>query len=185
MLAQRVELPARELTRLVVEQAIGSMLAARVRPGSDGKNADPYRVQKELYESVTRALYAKFAPEIGAALADHLTSPMFQSAASAAWLSDKVMMPVFVGLASTFARRIGAMDGDSPLFRFRVEPGPGAFGVVFVSASLFAVEEKRKATALAYAQLVSYAVHSVLTSKEFAASGVEAAHQLAGLIRLR
>ena len=173
----REEFACSNLSRLVVEETIGSILAARQPPSRP--EDEPVHLQEEMFKRMMQGVLDKCEPEVQKASALATTRPPFGNTCSAVWCSPEFALPIFIGLAADAAQQLGANGPSKTLFRFEIGLQRGAlFGVVFRKASFFAASRERDAVALAFAQILAERCPDVKVFE--AARGLRYALSLAG-----
>lgn len=174
----REEFACSNLSRLVVEETVGHLIAARQPPTrpEDG----PAELQGDMFKRMMLGVLEKCEPEVRKASALGTTSPAFGNTCSAIWCSPEFAMPIFIGLAADAAQQLGVNGPSKMLFRFEIgQQRTGLFGVVFRRASFFATARERDAVALAYSQILAHSVRSALMMPGEAARGLRTALAMA------
>jgi hypothetical protein len=172
---QRTEFTVSQLTRFVVEGAFADVVATRL-----SKKPNPYDIQRELYEAVIERAIGKMGGDAGAALRASMATPDFPDFASGLWLDDGFIMPIIMGHSEHVGKIIGMLPAERPLFSVKLTRG-GWFDVRFSKSVIFATESMRKATALAYGQVVSHSTREIFSDREALAIGLDNAWKLASL----
>jgi hypothetical protein len=170
---QRTEFTVSQLTRFVVEGAFADVVASRLT-----KKPNPYDVQRELYEAVIDRAIAKMGTEADAALREAMATPEFPNFASGLWLEDGFILPIVAGHSEHVGRIIGMLPADRPLFSMKITRG-GWFDVRYSKSAIFATEDARRATALAYGQVVAHSTREIFSDGDALAIGLDNAWKLA------
>lgn len=172
---QRTEFTVSQLTRFVVEHAFADVVASRL-----AKRPDPFDVQCEIYEALMERAASKMGSDAAVALGDAMAAPEFPDCASGLWLEDGFIMPIVMGHAEHVGKIIGMLPRERPLFSVDLKRG-GWFDVRFSRATIFATEEARMATALAYGQLVAHSTREIISDRDALSIGLYNAWNLAVL----
>lgn len=170
---QRTEFTVSQLTRFVVEGAFADVVGTRL-----SKKPNPYDVQRELYETVIERAIGKMGAEAAAALRESMATPYFPDFASGLWLEDGFIMPIIMGHSEHVGRIIGMLPPERPLFSVKLARG-GWFDVRFSKSVIYTPEALRKATALAYGQLVSHSTREIFSDRDALSIGLDNAWKLA------
>ena len=172
---QRTEFTVSQLTRFVVEGAFADVVATRL-----AKCPNPFDVQRELYEAVIERAASKIGSDAAALLGEAMAAPEFPDFASGLWLEDGFIMPIVLGHSEHVGKIIGMLPTERPLFSVDLKRG-GWFDVRFSKATIFATEEARKATALAYGQVVAHSTREIFSDRDALSIGLDNAWKLAAL----
>jgi len=170
--SQRSEHTVYQLTRFVVEGAYANVLTSRLsgRP-------DPADAQRELYEKVIERALKKMGPE-AATLRPAMATPDFPDFASGLWLEDGFVMPIVMGYTEHVGRIIGMLPVDRPTFSVSFARG-GWFDVRFSRAEIYSTPEMKKATAVAYGQVVAHSTREIFRDGDALSIGLDNAWKLA------
>ncbi|MUO72917.1 hypothetical protein [Agrobacterium vitis] len=161
-----------QLTRFIVEGAYAKVLTSRL-----SERPDPADVQRDLYEKVIERALQKMGPE-AAALRPAMATPNFPDFASGLWLDDGFIMPIVTGYAEHLGRELGMLPPDRPIFSVSFARG-GWFDVRFSRAEIYSTQEMKKATAVAYGQLVAHSTREIFRDGDCLSIGLENAWKLA------
>ncbi len=172
---QRAEFTVSQLTRFVVEGAFADVVASRL-----AKRPNPYDVQRELYEAIIERAMTKMGADADAALRKAMATPEFPDFASGLWLEDGFIMPIIMGHSEHVGKIIGMLPSERPLFSVHLARG-GWFDVRFAKSAIYAAEELRKATALAYGQVVAHSTREIFSDRDALSIGLDNAWKLAAL----
>jgi len=172
---QQTEFTVSQLTRFVVEGAFADVVTSRM-----AKRPNPYDVQREMYEAVIERAAAKMGSDVGKVLGGAMTAPEFPDFASGLWLEDGFIMPIVMGHSEHVGKIIGMLPNERPLFSVDLKRG-GWFDVRFSKATIYATEVTRKATALAYGQVVAHSTREIFSDRDALSIGLDNAWKLAVL----
>lgn len=164
-----------QLTRFVVEGAFAAVVTTRL-----SKKPNPYDIQRELYETVIDRAIGKIGAAAPETLREAMATPDFPDFASGLWLEDGFIMPIIMGHSEHVGKIIGMLPPERPLFSVKLTRG-GWFDVRFSKSAIYASEPMRKATALAYGQVVSHSTREIFSDREALAIGLDNAWKLASL----